>query len=106
MVVWWSSTLGFVSVIAEASPTKLSRPALSIAAMRRLPIPTLATEQASAMAEVYDTLAESELKRLQDATTDSARVAIDDAVADTLGVNRETITRARHELTTEPSVRR
>lgn len=106
MVVWWSSTLGFVSVIAEAAPTKLSRPALSIAAMRRLPIPTLAPEQASAMAGVYDTLAESELNRLQDATSDSARVAIDDAVADTLGVNRETITRARHELTTEPSVRR
>ena len=104
MVVWLNSTLGLVSVIAEASPTKLSRPALSIAAMRRLSVPKLNTEQASAMAGIFDALADTELTQLRDACTDSARVAIDNAVADILGASRETITGARRELAVEPSV--
>ena len=72
-------------MIAVASPKKLSRPMLSLNAMRRLPVPKLTPDQAAAIAEVFDELADTVLEPLRYAATDKARIRLDDAVADALG---------------------
>ena len=80
-----NSSFGWISMIAVASPKKLSRPMLSLNAMRRLPVPKLTPDQAAAIAEVFDELADTVLEPLRYAATDKARIRLDDAVADALG---------------------
>ena len=102
--VWLNSTLGIASVIATAAPTILSRPKLSLDAMRRLPVPDLAPEYAASLAGVFDDHSRTELLPLSQADTCPVRQALDDAVCWTLGVPPETVASARRALTLEPSV--
>lgn len=104
MSVWMNSTLGIVSLVATASPRKLSRPEVSIDGMRRLPVPQLDTAQVAALAVVHDEVAAVELKPLRNATSDLTRIALDNAVAHALVLDSETVARARNELANEPSV--
>ena len=74
--------------------------------MRSLPVPTLTPDQAAAIAGVFDELADTVLEPLRYAATDKARIRLDDAVADALGVDREIVATVRHELAAEPSVQK
>ena len=104
LAVWWNSTLGVISIIAAASPKTLSRPDLSLDAMRSLPVPHTTSEQSKALASVFDRHADEPLNPLSVAETCPARADIDQAVADILGWTGEDIARARRELAREPSV--
>ena len=104
LAVWWNSTLGVISIIAAASPKTLSRPDLSLDAMRSLPVPLTTSEQSKALASVFDRHADEPLNPLSVAETCPARADIDQAVADILGWTGEDIARARRELAREPSV--
>ena len=104
LCAWLNSTLGLVTLIGTASPKVLSRPELSLDAMRSLQVPALTDRQAATLAGAFDEHCDTELRPLAEAQTDPTRCALDDAVCLTLGVDTETTGRARTELTREPSV--
>ena len=106
LCAYMNSSLGWVGTIAKATPLHLSRLCLPLAAMRSLPVPTLTPDQAAAIAGVFDELADTVLEPLRYAATDKARIRLDDAVADALGVDREIVATVRHELAAEPSVQK
>ncbi|MYB11262.1 MAG: SAM-dependent DNA methyltransferase [Acidimicrobiia bacterium] len=102
--VYFNSTLGVASAVACAAPNILSRVNFSLDTIRNLPVPVLTDEQANALAGVFDARSDAELLNLADAAVDSVRIALDEAVAETLGVPPDTIAQARSELCREPSV--
>lgn len=102
--VYFNSTLGITSAVACAAPNILSRVNFSLDTIRSLPVPILTDEQANALAGVFDALSYAELLNLADAAVDPVRIALDAAVAETLGVPPDTIAQARSELCREPSV--
>ncbi len=104
MAVWFNSTLGVVSVIGTASPRVLARPALSMDAMRRLPVPRFSADQIEHLASVFDFHADAELLTLADLNRDSVRLVLDDAVCDALGMSKDELAITRQELMREPSV--
>ena len=104
LTVWWNSTPGVVSIIAAASPKTLSRPEMSIDAMRSLPVPQLTPGQTATLAAAFDLHPGATLNPLAAAETCPVRAAIDQAVSDALGWPAEDIARARAELAREPSV--
>ena len=106
LCAYLNSSLGWLSVIGCASSSHLSRLDVSTDAMRRLPVPKLIPDQAADIAEAFDELADTALQPLRYAATDKARIRLDDAVADALGVDREIVTTVRHELAAEPSVQK
>ena len=71
---YMNSTLGWISMIGVASSSNLSRLAVSIDAMRRIPVPQLTPDQAAAIAEAFDELADTVLEPLRYAATDEARI--------------------------------
>lgn len=101
---YFNSTLGWLSMIGVASTKNVSRPDLSIDALRQLRVPVLNPAMREALAEAFDAAADTPLDPLQNATGDPTRVALDNAVADALGVDQETVIIAREELAREPSV--
>lgn len=103
--LYFNSTLGIAGAVACAAPNILSRVNFSLDTIRNLPVPVLTDEQASALARVFDARSDAELLTLADAAVDPVRIALDEAVAETLGVPPDTIAQARSELSREPSVR-
>jgi len=103
MSAWFNSTLGWIAMIGVASPNVLSRPSISIDAMRRLPVPVLNAEQLEALAAVFDAHSKSTLGPLRGADADKHRVALDDAVAEALGIQPSVLATARFEIAQEPS---
>ena len=107
LAVWFNSTLGLVSIIGTATPKTLSRPNLSLDAMKRIPCPILDNDATDTLASVFNQRGGGgDLQRLEDVVTDPARIELDRAISDTLGVPAETLPTARQELASEPSVLR
>ena len=103
--VWFNSTLGLASIIGTATPKTLSRPNLSLDAMKDIPCPDLDPDQTDALAGAFDRSKRTPLRPLSESVTDAARIALDDAIADSLGVPADTLPTTRQELASEPSVR-
>ncbi|MCQ3812401.1 MAG: hypothetical protein KTV68_17825 [Acidimicrobiia bacterium] len=76
----------------------------SLDAIRSIPVPELTDQQARTLADAFDTYAEAELLTLADAASDPVRIAVDEAVAEVLGISNDAIAQARFELSREPSV--
>ncbi len=104
MCAYLNSSLGWTALIGVASPKNLARPALSLDAFRRIPVPTLLPAARKKLAAAFDSLANSTFSLLQTASTDQNRAALDDALADALGIDQETMVTIRHELAREPFV--
>ena len=103
LAAWWNSTPGVLSIIAAASTKVLSRPEMSINAMKALPVPRLDAAQIAWLAAAFDRHSGEPLKALSDHKC-PVRSALDRAVAEALGWPAEDIDRARAELAREPSV--
>ena len=99
-----NSSLGWTALIGVASPKNLARPALSLDAFRRVPVPALQPAARRKLAAAFDLLADSTFNLLHAARTDPNRAALDDALADALGITRETMSTIRQELAREPFV--
>ena len=104
LCAYLNSTLGWVSMIGVASPKVLSRPALSLDALRRMPVPDLSPEICRRLARAFDDHDVGTIGPLKEAASDPLRKKLDDAVADALGIDTETVGGARAELVREPSV--
>ena len=104
LCAYLNSTLGWVSMIGVASPKVLSRPALSLDALRRMPVPAFDPIQRARLAATYDQFAQASIGPLKDATRDPLREELDAEVAKALGIDTETVATARSELADEPSV--
>ena len=104
MSAWLNSTLGVVSIIGVGNHRVFARPALSMDAMRRLPVPRFSSDQIEYLASVFDFNAETEMRTLAEIENDSVRRALDDAVCDVLGLSVDEMAISRRELIREPSV--
>ena len=104
LAVWLNSTMGVVMILGAASPKVLSRPNLSLDAMRGLPIPALESDHITALADVFDSHADASLLRLRDIEIDRVRQSLDGAVESVLGNRVGDLSVTRHELAAEPSV--
>lgn len=105
LCAYLNSTLGWISMIGVASPKVLSRPALSLDALRHMPVPNLDMPARAKLAAAYDSHAAAVVGPLRDAGTDPLRSELDAAVADALGIDVEAVETARRELANEPSVK-
>ena len=104
MSVWFNSTLGVIGVVGTASPRVFSRPALSMDAIRRLPVPKFETQEIDYLASVFDFNAETEMLTFAELDRDGVRLALDDAVCDVLGLAKDDLAITRRELMREPGV--
>ena len=105
MCVWFNSTPGILSIVATSSPRVITRPYLSLDAMRRLPAPQLTPNQAEELALTFDHYASVEMYPLTAADSDQVRRHLDDAVVSVLRlVTPEDVAAARTALTIEPAV--
>lgn len=100
-----NSTLGWVSMVGVASPKVLSRPVLSLDALRRMPVPDFDETTRSRLAVAFDKYAQTAIQPLREATNDPLRARFDTEVAAALGIDAETMATARDELAREPSVK-
>ena len=104
--MWLNSTLGVLMLIAARVETegpwmKMKKPVLE-----RLPVLDplkLTTPAAVKLAQAYDRLSKEQLKPLPDVESDATRAAIDEAIADALGIRD--LAPLRHLLAHEPLLR-
>ncbi len=99
-----NSTLGWISLVAVASSKVLSRPALSIDALKRIPVPNLNESTRTQLAIAYNKYAETPMQRLSFAANDPTRSELDNDMAAALELDIELIESTRRELAKEPSV--
>lgn len=104
LAVYVNSTVGVLAVLSAAAPTILSRPNLSINAMRSIPVPRLTEQQEDALAAVFDAARDEPLLPLRDAEQCPTRRQLDDAVAAALGIAQPDMVMLRREVVSEPSV--
>lgn len=104
MSVWFNSTLGIIGVVGTGSPRIFARPALSMDAMRRLPIPEFSPEHLDYLATVFDFNATTEMLTFAELNRDAVRLALDNAIADVLSLDKDELAITRRELMREPGV--
>lgn len=102
--LYYNSTLGITSAVACAAPNILSRVNFSLDTIRNLPVPDLTDEQARSLSNAFDANAEAQLLPLAHASNDPTRIALDEAIAQTLEISSDTVAQVRFELSREPSV--
>ena len=101
--VYLNSTVGILASLSKSSLVVLGRPEMSLDGQRRIPIPKLDEAQIKHLATVYDTHKHTHLERLR--YPDSAsRIALDQSIAETIGIPIDQINTARRELAKEPGV--
>ena len=107
MCVYLNSSIGILSVLGDRSNRKPTYPNISIDDMRKLVVPDFAAIGSDAVAQLaaaYDAHAADVLLPLPQLDADSARLALDDAVASALGLDGEMVATVRRSLAMEPSV--
>ena len=89
LVVWLNSTLGLLSLLAHRTSTRGGWVAMKKADIEVLPVldvRQLSISQRSALAHLYNSLAEAEFERLSCMAQCPARKALDDGVCEVLGL--------------------
>ena len=104
--VWFNSTPGVLSMLAERDNKKPPYPQFSLDALRSMRVPDFPTlpEARDALATAYEELRDQQLRPLPEIAHDSVRMRLDDIVADALGYEREWVARVRKALGEEPSI--
>ena len=101
--IYLNSTIGILAALHISSPFKLVLPKLSLAGQRKIPIPKLDEDQIIHLAAIYDTHKHTRLDRLRYPNSEP-RIALDQAIADTIGIPIDQINTARRELAEEPGI--
>ena len=106
LCVWFNSTPGILSMLAERDNKIPSRPNLSLDAQRALRVPNLDAlpEARAALADAFEELKDQQLRPLPEIARDPVRMRLDDIVADALEFDREHVARIRKALSEEPSI--
>lgn len=103
MCVYLNSTVGILAALHISSPFKLVLPKMSLEGQRKIPIPKLDEDQITNLAAVYDTHKHTRLERLRYPNSEP-RIALDLAIAETIGIPQNQIDTARRELAEEPGI--
>ena len=103
MCVYLNSTVGILAALHISSPFKLVLPKMSLDGQRKTPIPKLDEAQITHLASIYDTHKHTRLDRLRYPNSEP-RIALDQAVADTIDIPQDQIDTARRELAEEPGI--
>ncbi len=107
LCVYLNSSVGILAIMGDRSNRKPTYPNMSIDDMRRLVVPDFAARggvAAAKLAAAYDQYAESVMLPLPQLNQCPARVALDSAVTDALGLDEELASGIRRELAREPSI--
>ena len=104
--VWFNSTPGVLSMLAERDNKKPPYPQFSLDALRSMRVPDFPAlpEARDALATAYEELKDQQLRPLPEIAHDSVRMRLDDIVGDALGFEREWVARVRKALGEEPSI--
>ena len=104
--VWFNSTPGVLSMLAERDNKKPPYPQFSLDALRSMRVPDFPSlpEARDALATAYEELKDQQLRPLPEIAHDSVRMRLDDIVGDALGFEREWVARVRKALGEEPSI--
>lgn len=101
---WLNSSPGILAMLGGRDNHSLSRPAFSLDTLRSLPVPAMSIKARDKMATAFERLGSQILQPLPRMAEDPVRVALDDAVAEALEMDREWVTQVRRALAHEPSV--
>ena len=107
LVVYLNSSLGVLAMAGNRTSKDISYPRFSLSDLRGLIVPdfrVLDEEVVNMLAREYDTQATADLKHLSEMNECDTRIALDQAVSDALGINREEIEAIRRNLVAEPAV--
>ena len=105
LALWMNSSLGIVTLLANRTSTRGGWVALKKVDLERLPVldvRALTAEQLQRLSELFDEIAEMEFERLPGMAECPARSALDEGLADVLGL--PDLTGLRELLATEPVV--
>ena len=103
MCVYLNSTTGFLASLSTSSPFVIGMPKMSLDGQRKIPIPKLDKAQTTHLAAIYDTHKHTRLDRLRYPDSEP-RIALDQAIADTIDIPIDQINTARRELAEEPGI--
>lgn len=101
--VWLNSTLGILAQLSCSTPKTLTYPQMSLDGQKRIPTPDLTFDQTLHLASVFDEVCNEKLERWSEPNS-TPRVTLDHAIAETLGISKEQLDKARREFAKEPSV--
>ena len=105
LVVWLNGSLGLLTALAERTSTKGGWVALKKGDLKKLPVldvRALTEAQLQGMSDLFDEMVESEFERLPAMAVCPARQALDEGIAEILGL--PDLSRLRHLIATEPVV--
>ena len=107
LCAYLNSSVGILAVLGDRSNKKPTYPNFSLDDLRRLPVPDFAAigqEAVTGLAAAYDQYADAVLLPLPQLNDCPARIALDTAVIDALGLDAEEVGSIRRQLAMEPSV--
>ena len=103
LCAWHNSTLGMLGFLIRRS-TKLTNPSFSQAHLATLRVPDFRVTSSSILAEAYEQTRQMSATPWKDAPDDDMRERLDQAAADTTGIELETIRNLRERISREPTV--
>lgn len=105
IAVWLNCSLGLLTILAQRTTTRGGWVAMKKADLKELPIldlRLLTEDQLKSMSNLFDEMAESEFERLPAMAVCPARQALDDGIANVLGL--PDLGKLRHLIASEPVV--
>ena len=103
LCAWQNSTLGVLGVLMRRS-TKLTNPSFSQAELATLPVPDFKAVSTKPLVDAYETMKLTPTKPWRDAANDAMRECLDQAAAQTTGIDLTTIRDWRVRISREPTV--
>ena len=107
LCLWINSSPGFLALLGDRENRVLSYPQFALDTLRSLPVPdfrALGEGPRDALAAAFERLKDEPLAPFPMMDEDPVRRAIDEAVTEVLGLDREWVAGIRRELAREPSV--
>lgn len=106
LCVYFNSTVGILAILGNRTNKSPRYPTLAIRDMRNLPVPDFADRVGAVqgLASHYDRLESETFLPLHSMDRCDTRRAIDEAVADCLGIDHELVITLRENLSREPSI--
>ena len=106
LCVFLNSTLGILSLLGGCTGSgRLIRPRMTVEDLREMMVPDFTTlDPIEVLVQAFDTLCNSGLRPLADSQPCPIRSAIDDAVSEALGIDRDLVRAIGEALAAEPSV--
>ena len=103
LCAWFNSTLGALGFLMRRSST-LANPSFSQAELATLQVPDFKATSATALVEAYERTKHMPVKPWRNAADNQMRECIDQAAAQTTGIEIETIRDWRLRISREPTV--